>query len=143
MSTVASPRLPVLLPAEPRVSRTRRFAGPVVFLAFGLVDILAFGRAHGSATLAFTPEFAKVTVPNLTLPASLTSIVCGALTLLLAAARLTDVLGLVRVGSPRATRRWRQIALGLVLFLFVLALLCWSDASQSSSGQQADRKSVV
>jgi len=143
VSTVASPRLPVLLPAEPRVSRTRRFAGPVVFLAFGLVDILAFGRAHGSATLAFTPEFAKVTVPNLTLPASLTSIVCGALTLLLAAARLTDVLGLVRVGSPRATRRWRQIALGLVLFLFVLALLCWSDASQSSSGQQAIPINIV
>ena len=143
MSAVVAPRLPVLLPSEPRVSRTRRFAGPVVFLAFGLVDILALGRAHGSATLAFTPEFAKVTVPNLTLPAAATSITCGVLTLLLALARLLEVTGTIRTGSPHTTRLWRRIALGLVLFLFVLALLCWSDASQSSSGTQAIPINIV
>jgi simple sugar transport system permease protein len=137
------PRLPVLLPADPTASRTRRFAGPLVLLAFGLVDIVALGRDHGSATLAFTPEFAKVTVPNLTLPASVTCLVCGALTLLLAVMRLLEAASVIRVGSPRQARAWRQAALGLVLFLFVLALLCWSDASQSSAGQQAIPINIV
>jgi ABC-type uncharacterized transport system permease subunit len=138
-----TPRLPALLPAEPTASRTRRFAAPVTFLAFGLVDILLLGRAHGSATFSFTPEFAKVTVPNLTLPAAGTCYFCGALTLLLALARLLDVLGIVKLGGPRLTRVARRVAIAVVLFLFVVALLCWSDASQSSSGQQAIPINIV
>ena len=121
----------MLIPAEAGMSRTRRFAAPVTFLAFGLVDILALGRAHGSATLGFTPEFAKVTVPNLTLPAAATCLVCGAVTLLLAVALLLEVLGVLRPGEARVARRWRRSAVTAVLFLFVIALLCWSDASQS------------
>jgi ABC-type uncharacterized transport system permease subunit len=134
----------VLLPAEAGASRTRRFAAPLTFLAFGLVDIALFGRAHGSATFGFTPEFAKVTVPNLTLPAAATGVFCGALTLLLAVARLLDVLGVLRPGSMRVVRLWRRAAITAVLFLLVVALLCWSDASQSAgSASQAIPINVV
>jgi simple sugar transport system permease protein len=134
----------VLLPAEAGVSRTRRFAAPLAFLAFGLVDVLVLGRAHGPATFGFTPEFAKVTVPNLTLPAEATCVVCGALTLLLAVARLLEVTGVLRPGGPRAVRLWRRVAVAVVLFLFVVALLCWSAASQSvGSGSQAISINVV
>jgi len=126
------------------MSRTRRFAAPLTFLAFGLVDILALGRAHGSATLGFTPEFAKVTVPNLTLPAAATCVVCGVLTLLLAVARLLEVLGVLRPGRARTVRLWRRAAITAVLFLFVVALLCWSAASQSvGSGGQAIPINIV
>jgi simple sugar transport system permease protein len=138
-----SPRLPVLLPASPSQSRVRRFAAPLTFLAFGLVDILVLGRAHGSATLSFTSEFAKVTVPDLTLPAAATCVACGSLTLVLAVLRLLEIMGIVHVGGPRVARAWRRSALAAVLFLFVLALLCWADASQSSSGQQAIPINIV
>jgi ABC-type uncharacterized transport system permease subunit len=134
----------VLLPAEAGISRTRRFAAPVTFLVFGLVDILLLGRAHGSATMGFTPEFAKVTVPNLTLPAAATCVVCGVLTLLLAVARLLEVLRVLRPGGPRVVRQWRRVAVAVVLFLFVVALLCWSDASQSAgSGSQTIPINIV
>ncbi|MFZ0081549.1 MAG: hypothetical protein WAL13_20805, partial [Trebonia sp.] len=60
-------RLPELLPADGGAARGGRFAAPITFALFGLVDILLFGRnAHGDATFAFKPEFAKVSVPNLT-----------------------------------------------------------------------------
>ncbi|MCW2933273.1 MAG: transporter permease [Actinomycetia bacterium] len=134
----------MLLPAEAGVSRTRRFAAPLTFLVFGLVDIALLGRAHGPATFGFTPEFAKVTVPNLTLPAAATCVVCGALTLLLAVARLLEVLGVLQPGGPRVVRLWRRVAVAVVLFLFVVALLCWSAASQSvGSGNQAISINIV
>jgi general nucleoside transport system permease protein len=137
------PRLPVLLPASPAQSRVRRFAAPLTFLAFGLVDILLLGRAHGSATLSFTPEFAKVTVPNLTLPAAATCVVCGIVTVVLAVVRLLEVMGIVRVGGPRATLAWRRSAVTAVLFLFVVALLCWAGASQSAGTGQAIPINIV
>jgi simple sugar transport system permease protein len=141
----ASPRLPALLPQEVSAAPApglRRFALPATFLVFGLVDITLLGlRSHGSATLGFTAEFAKVTVPNLTLPAAPAAYVCGALTLVLAAAYLIGALGYAGAGSPgwlrlpgaagQAGRVGKRIAIAVVLFLFVVALLCWSDAGQS------------
>jgi hypothetical protein len=64
--------LPVLLPPEPGgASRLGRFAAPITYAIFGLVNILVFGlNAHGDATFAFSPQFAKVSVPNLSLPAA-------------------------------------------------------------------------
>ena len=103
-----------------------RFAAPITYAVFGLVDILVLGvRAHGSATFSFTPQFAKVTVPNLTVPAAATCYLCGALTLALAAARLLDVLGIVRLG-----RVWRRVIVGAVLFLFIVALIAWASGGQ-------------
>ena len=104
-----------------------RFAAPITYAVFGLVDILVLGlRAKGSATFSFTPQFAKVTVPNLTLSAAATAYVCGAVTLALAALRLLDVLGTVRLG-----RVWRRVVVGVVLFLFIVALIAWASGGQT------------
>ena len=104
-----------------------RFAAPITYAVFGLVDILVLGlRAHGSATFSFTPQFAKVTVPNLTVPAAATCYLCGALTLVLAVARLLDVLGIVRLG-----RAWRRVIVGVVFFLFIVALIAWAAGGQT------------
>jgi len=124
-------RLPVLLSSDPADSAAARFGGrfaaAITYAVFGLVNILVFGlHAHGSATFSFTPEFAKVTVPNLSLAAAGTCYVCGAITLALAVVRVLDVLGVIRLG-----RVWRRVVVGGVLFLFIIALLAWSDGGQS------------
>jgi simple sugar transport system permease protein len=104
-----------------------RFAAPITFAVFGLVNILLFGRnAHGNATFSFTPQFAKVTVPNLTLPAAATCYVCGGITLVLALLRLLSALGVVPLG-----RVARRVLIGLVLFLFIISLLAWADGGQT------------
>jgi general nucleoside transport system permease protein len=110
-------------------ARGRRLAAPVTFAVFGLINIFVFGiHSHGDATFSFTPEFAKVTVPNLVVPAAATCYLCGALTLVIAGLRLLAELGIIRIG-----RVWLRVMLGLVLFLFVVSLLAWSDAGQSIS----------
>jgi len=96
VTAAASDRLPVLLspgPADGAGTFGGRAGAPVTYLVFGLLDILVFGlHAKGDVSFSFTPEFAKVSVPNLTLAAAATCYVCGAVTLALAAARLLDVL---------------------------------------------------
>jgi len=104
--------------AAPGAVRDRQFAAPLAFAVFALADIALFGiSARGNATFGFTPEFAKVTIPDLTLPAAVTCFICGALTFVLAAFRVLD--------------RWRRTITGLVLLLFVVSLLAWSDGGQS------------
>jgi simple sugar transport system permease protein len=108
-------------------SRGGRFAAPITFALFGLVDILVFGiHARGDATFSFTPQFAKVTVPNLVVSAAAACYVSGAITLVLAAWRLLAELGIVSLG-----RVLRRVMVGLVLFFFIVSLLAWSDAGQS------------
>jgi len=126
-------RLPVLLPPGPGAGSAAswggRFAAPIAFAVFGLVDIGVFGlHARGSATFGFTPEFAKVAVPNLVLPGAGTAYFCGAVTLVLAVLRFLSVAGLLSLG--RAALR---VVVGLVLFLFVVALIAWADAGQAIS----------
>jgi ABC-type uncharacterized transport system permease subunit len=112
------------LTAPASVSRRvdRRTIAASVFVLFGLIDIIGFGlyAARGDATFAFQQEFAKVTVPNLGLPAAATAYACGAISI---------AAGLLRVFLPLG-KVARRVSLGLVLFAFVLALLCWSDAGQ-------------
>jgi simple sugar transport system permease protein len=130
VSTTSAAQLPALLPpdpAGPAASWAGRYAAPVTFAVFGLVDILVFGlHAHGDATFSFTPQFAKVTVPDLKLPAAATCFVLGGLSLVLAGVRLAELLGRLSLG-----RVWRRVIIGVVLFAFVISLLAWSDAGQS------------
>jgi len=110
-------------PAGLSVTVDRRMVAAAACVLFGLIDILGFGlyAHHGDATFAFQQDFAKVTVPNLNIPAAATAYVCGAVSI---------AVGLLRAlaGLGKAAQR---VGLGLVLFAFVLALLCWSDAGQS------------
>jgi len=125
-------RLPVLLSPGPSGGAAAarfggRFAAPITYAVLGLLNIFVFGlHSHGDATFSFTPEFAKVTVPNLSLAAAATCYVCGALSLALAAVRTLDVLGVVRL-----SRVWRRVIVGVVLFLFIIALCAWADGGQS------------
>jgi general nucleoside transport system permease protein len=127
-SAATAPKLPQLLPRADEGAATfgGRFAAPIAFALFALVNILLGVGAHGQATFAFTPEFAKVSVPNLVVNAAGTCILAGALTAVIAVVRLLDVLGVLPL-----SRIWRRALVGLVLFLFVVALLAWSDQGQS------------
>jgi general nucleoside transport system permease protein len=124
MTTVTERELPVLLTGPP-VSSFRRWLAPVTFLLFGLVDILLLGgySHHGNATFAFSAAGAAVSVPNLTLPARIACDVCGGLTLVLAAVRAFVPMGVAL----------RRVAMGLVAFLFLIALMCWTDAGQATA----------
>jgi general nucleoside transport system permease protein len=111
------------LAAQPLSSTFQRWVAPVTFLAFGLVDIFVLGgySHRGNATFAFSQPFAKVTVPNLGLAAAVTCYVCGGITIAIAVARAFPL-----------SKVLRRVAIGLVLFLFVIALLCWADAGQTT-----------
>jgi general nucleoside transport system permease protein len=76
---------------------------------------------HGDATFAFSQEFAKVTVPDLSLPAALTCYVCGGIAV---------AAGLARAAAPM-TAAVRRAVMGVAAFCFVVALLCWSDVGQT------------
>jgi general nucleoside transport system permease protein len=113
-------------PAGLRLARfapDRRIVASATFVAFGLVAIVGFGMyAHsGDATFAFSQEFAKVSVPDLSLPAAITCYVCGAVAV---------AAGLARAAVP-LTATARRVVMGVVLFCFVVALLCWSDVGKT------------
>jgi general nucleoside transport system permease protein len=115
----------VLAPGAAPGSTFRRWLAPATFLLFGLIDILVFGlnAKKGDAIFAFSQPFAKVTVPNLTLPAAATCYVCGAISIAIAAARAFLPMG----------KALRRVAIGLVSFLLVFALLCWAGAGLTTS----------
>ncbi len=103
----------------------RRWLAPAAFLFFGLIDMLVLGLfSHkGDATFAFSQPFAKVTVPNLTLPAAVTCYVCGGVSIALA---------VLRAFLP-FSKAWRRAAMALVAFLFIVSLLCWADAGLTTA----------
>jgi ABC-type uncharacterized transport system permease subunit len=102
----------------------RRWVAPATFLLLGLIDIFYFAHyAHpGDATLAFSQPFAKVTVPNLSLPGKQTAYAMGAASIALAVVRVFDI-----------SKAWRRVTIGLVLFFFVIALLCWAYAGSTNT----------
>ena len=118
-------RAPVVKAEAAPVTTWRRWLGPATFAVFGLVNIFVFGLLahHGDVTFASSQPFAKVTIPNLSLPAAETCFACGALTLVLAALRAVVPLSTV----------WRRVTIGVVVFLFVLALMCWAGAGQTTT----------
>jgi ABC-type uncharacterized transport system permease subunit len=117
-------RTPVVVAEAAPVSPWRRWQGPIGFAVFGLIDILVLGLfAHkGDASFAFSQPFAKVSVPNLKLPADVTCFGCGAASLVLAGVRAFVPLKVL----------WRRVAIAVVLLAFVVALLCWADAGQDN-----------
>ena len=123
--TITARQPVVLAPGSTSSGHIRRWLAPATFLLFGLIDIFVLGTfSHkGDATFAFSQPFAKVTVPNLTLPAALTCYVCGAISIAIAVVRAVVPMGKVL----------RRVALAVVIFLFVVSLLCWADAGQSTA----------
>jgi general nucleoside transport system permease protein len=115
---------PVVVAEAAPVSPWRRWLGPVGFTVFGLIDILVFGLfAHkGDASFAFSQPFAKVSLPDLDLPADVTCLGCGAASLVVAG---------VRAFVPMKPL-WRRVCIGIVLLAFIVSLLCWADAGQNN-----------
>jgi general nucleoside transport system permease protein len=120
-----SEQVPEVLVAPAPVGVFRRWLAPVTFGVFGLVDIFVLGgyAHHGDATFAFSQPFAKVTVPNLTLPAAVTCYVCGGISIAVAALRPFLLSAKVQ----------RRTAMALVTFLFIVSLLCWVDAGLTTA----------
>jgi simple sugar transport system permease protein len=104
------------------LSRSQRILAPATFIALGLIDILGFAMfaKHGDARFAFSQPFAKVTVPNLALPAATTGYLLGAATIALGLARAV-------LRFPVAARR---LSVAAVMLCFVVALLSWADVGQ-------------
>jgi general nucleoside transport system permease protein len=115
----------VLAPGSTSSGHFRRWLAPATFLLFGLINIFVLGHFshNGDATFAFSQPFAKVSVPNLTLPAAATCYVSGAISIAIAAARAFLPMGKVM----------RRLAMAVVIFLFVLSLMCWADAGQTTA----------
>jgi len=123
--TISERVVSVLPPEAAPVSAFRRWLAPATFLLFGLIDILVLGLySHkGDATFAFALQYAKVTVPNLSLPATVTCYVCGGISIAIAVARAFTPMGKVL----------RRAAIAVVVFLLIVALLCWAYAGLTVS----------
>jgi ABC-type uncharacterized transport system permease subunit len=106
-------------------STFRRWLAPATFALFGLIDIgvLGYFSHSGDATFAFSQPFAKVTVPNLSMAGAVTCYVCGGISLAIALARAFLPSG----------KMLRRVATAVVVFLLILALLCWADAGMSTA----------
>jgi simple sugar transport system permease protein len=107
------------------VTVSRRMTAVGVFAVLGLLEIFGFGLgAHsGDATFGLSFGHSSVQMPDLVVPAGLTSIILGAATLVLAALRATRTLG-------ASARRW---TIAGVLVMFIFSFLCWADAGKSFS----------
>jgi general nucleoside transport system permease protein len=108
--------------AHAPLSVNRRILASATFIALGLVEILGFAMfaKHGDARFAFSQPFAKVTVPNLDLPAATTAYVLGAASIALGIARAVFTFPVVA----------RRLSVAAVLVFFVIALLSWADVGQ-------------
>jgi general nucleoside transport system permease protein len=123
--TITERVVTVLSPGVAQGSAFRRWLAPATFAFFGLIDILVLGlySHEGDATFSFSQTFAKVSVPNLSLPAAVTCYVCGGLSLAIAVARAFLPVGKVL----------RRTAMAGVSFLLIVALMCWADAGLSTA----------
>jgi general nucleoside transport system permease protein len=122
--TITQRSVTVLDPGVVTGNPYRRWLAPATFALFGLLDLFVLGgySHQGDAVFQFSQTFAKVTIPNLSVAAAVTCYVCGGITLAIAAARAFAPL----------SKGWQRVELGVVLFLFVFALLCWTDAGQTT-----------
>jgi simple sugar transport system permease protein len=95
------------------------------FVLLGAIDIAVFGLfAHaGHATFQLSISGAGIQIPNIKVPAALVSYVVGGLSV---------VIGFWR-GIAQPSPRLKRVAIGAVLTFFLIALLCWADAGNSTA----------
>lgn len=116
----------VVVPRRTGLHLNRHIWAGIVFITFGVLDIVGFGLASRKGDARFLlalPGSSSVHLSPLNLPAGSTAIVAGVLTIVAGALWLLVDLG-------RGARR--AVIVG-VLFLFIMSFLCWSDAGKSLS----------
>ena len=89
------------------------------------IDILVFGLfSHaGDASFELSTSGSGVQIPAIQVPAALVCYVVGAISVVLGIWR-----GTVEPGKPA-----KRVAIGAVLVCFLIALLCWADAGDSTA----------
>jgi general nucleoside transport system permease protein len=135
---VSAPTAEPVLPPEDRpdgagpaaneatgVSASRRAAFGAAAVVLGLVMLVAFGLGSESgldATFVLSRGGEAIELPDVTVPARITALVLGGLVVALGAAQLGGVL-----------RRRTYLVFGVVLALFVVALLAWAARGADTS----------
>jgi general nucleoside transport system permease protein len=134
---VSAPTAEPVLPPEDRpdgavaeadeggVSASRRAAFGAAAVVLGLVMLVAFGLGSESgldATFVLSRGGEAIELPDITVPARVTALVLGGVAVALGAAQLGGVL-----------RRRTYLVFGIVLALFVVALLAWAARGADTS----------
>jgi general nucleoside transport system permease protein len=107
------------------VSASRRAAFGAAAVVLGLVMLVAFGLGSESgldATFVLSRGGEAIELPDVTVPARVTALVLGGVVVALGAAQLGGLL-----------RRRTYLVFGVVLALFVLALLAWAARGADTS----------
>ncbi|HXP19266.1 MAG TPA: ABC transporter permease [Streptosporangiaceae bacterium] len=107
------------------VTTSRRYLASASFILLGLIDIVLLGYfAHpGHATFNLSISGSGVQIPNVHAPAALVCYVVGAISI---------ALGVMRA-FVELERRARRLSIAGALLCFLIALLCWADAGNSTS----------
>lgn len=120
MSGSASAQAPAavveLAHVEPPVSLRKRVVTGALLVVVGLVTVLGWGVGSGSSDATFRfGGGSSVTLPDLTLPGTVTPVVLGIVVVLL---------GLFQLARGFRARR-SPVVVAVTLVCFVLAFLCW------------------
>nr|WP_246314815.1 ABC transporter permease [Kineococcus aurantiacus] len=114
---------------EPPVSLRKRVVTGVLLVVVGLVTVLGWGLGSGAADATFRfGGGSSVTLPDLTVPGTVTPVVLGAVVVLL---------GLFQLAKGFRARRGPAVV-AVTLLCFVVAFLCWV-----MSGQDAQSMDLV
>ena len=108
-----------------RATEGRRQLAAGTFILLGAIDILLFGlfSRAGDASFEWSISGSGVQIPAIHLPAALVCYVVGAISVALGIWRYAVEPG---QGAKRA-------AIGAVLVCFLIALLCWADAGDTTA----------
>ena len=109
---------------ERPMSQRRRVVTGLLLVLVGLTCAIALGlgsQAGRHASFGLSPVGAKVTIPNLVLPARETAILLGLVVTALGVWQMTR-------GFSRKALRW---VLAVTLLCFVVSFLCWADTGAS------------
>jgi simple sugar transport system permease protein len=108
-----------------RATEGRRFLAAGTFILLGVVNALVFGLfSHaGDATFQWSISGSGVQIPALHVPAATACYAAGIISFALGIWRIVLEPGKVE----------KRVAIGVVFVCFLIALLCWADAGESTA----------
>jgi ABC-type uncharacterized transport system permease subunit len=108
-----------------RATESRRQLAAATFILLGFIDILIFGlfSQPGDATFELSISGSGVQIPAVHVPAATVCYVVGAISVAAGIWRFAVEPGKIA----------KRVAIGVVLVCFLIALLCWADAGESTA----------